>query len=294
MVATRRGLQVSKQKHNGVSFVNSFPRTSNPSIVSTPDLSKPLQRRFKFVTKHKEPRVKGSRSKTRDSDSSESGRTEKKPRRHSVKKEPQQTGSIVFYSFGNSSPSSTSSPDRDSEPDITKSISPTLETVPVQDFYDLGPGTSSFASPSPPVWSSHPLPSYLSVNDRKLFDLYLPLIPTEMYPFEQLLTYNPARSRDFYYTVVNDLAAIHCVLMWGTMYESVSKGERNSQELALHISKVCSIINRKLDQTPKRIEPITLECIATLALMGVSSEGVGKKDGPKSADTRAIELHRAL
>ena len=54
------------------------------------------------------------------------------------------------------------------------------------------------------------------------------------------------------------------------MFRSVLCGKTDSDELAYQISRICSIINRQLDEMPKKIPNITLECITTLALMGVS------------------------
>jgi hypothetical protein len=92
----------------------------------------------------------------------------------------------------------------------------------------------------------------------------------QMYPFEDIFHYNPARSPDFYWMVINDPAAVHCVLMCNSMFHSVLSGMMDSDELAYQISQICKIINRQLDEMPAKIPNITLECITTLALMGVS------------------------
>jgi hypothetical protein len=62
LVQTRKGLQVSKQKHKGTSFVNSYlpqgqqkpQHKATASGDAKVDLSKPLERRWRFVNKEKD------------------------------------------------------------------------------------------------------------------------------------------------------------------------------------------------------------------------------------------------
>lgn len=293
-------MQVTKQKHNGLSFVNSSIQTVEAGQNSNVDFSRPLQRRFKFINKQMEPpkpptkarsRVKtAGPEEPRDQDDKKTPGKRKEARRHSVATTSGlptsftvRSGSASSSSTFRSCSSASSAPGRDRYPDGWPF--PGAK----DSLYEVGPGN---VLPSMPTWSTHILPQYLSKENRKLFHTYFVLIPRKMYPFEEILTYNPTRSRDFYYMVIKDMAALHCVLMCGSLFESVAKGAKDSKELAWHISKVCSIVNQKLDSSGK-IEPITLECITTLALIGVSLLLTASSTEYK-ADSELAELHRSL
>lgn len=260
LISTRRGLQVSKQKFNGTSFVNSYPQTKISASDTDPDLSQPFQRRFKFVTKQKQPKKLSMRNKAKDGGNEgpedKTGNTQpKSPTRRKDTKH--------FGRSGSSSASSTSQ-----RPSLEQSALQPSFVVEAYDFDDIA--NIGRPIPSLPTWTTHALPSYMTEENRKMFHNYFSIIPRKMYPFEDVLAYNPSRSYDFYYLVINDLAALHCVLMCGSMLESVAKGDVSSKDLSYHISKVCSIINRQLDNKPMKVSSVTLECITTLALMGVS------------------------
>jgi len=257
LVATRRGLQVSKQKHRGLSFVNSYapppdPVPRPPAVPGTPapasvDLGQPLVQRWRFVSKDPEPR-KAAAAKTAGSE--RSGQTRKAPRRAGPKAPPAANRLPT--------PNSTSS---DSDRDDAG--------VPGQFNFNLVPEPGAAPpSRSLPDWTTVPLP--LSERDQRLFFNFYALVPRKMYPFEDLFTYNPARSPEFFRMIIGDAAAIHCVLMCNSMFRSVLSGKMDSEELAYLIAKICAIINRQLGEMPKTIPNITLECITTLALMGVS------------------------
>jgi hypothetical protein len=93
-----------------------------------------------------------------------------------------------------------------------------------------------------------------------------------VYPFESILSYNPARGPQFFQAVIANRAAIQCVLMCNSMFRSLS-GEhiaKPSEFLARQVSKVCALVNKDLDRlTPRETLKITLECIATLAWVAV-------------------------
>lgn len=144
-----------------------------------------------------------------------------------------------------------------------------------------------------PTWTMCHIPQ-LNKFEQRLFHQFFQLIPRKLYPFEDLLQYNPARSSEFYWMVVQDRAATRCVLLCGAMFRAMLSGANNSDELAMEVSNVCRIVNQQLarqqqDQkarkvvhedknemqmsAPKRrvIPDMTLECITTLALMGGST-----------------------
>jgi len=265
LVATRRGLQVSKQKHKGLSFVNSSAPDNDaasrptaargaPATASSVDLGLPLVRRWRFVTKDTEPR-KAAAAKTRPKPKSDAASGKgSQARKGSRRAAPHTT------SYWTPTPNSSSS---DSDRDIP---------APPAAYYNfnLGPGHVQGAehpTPSLPEWTTVRLP--LCERDQRLFYNFFVMVPRKMYPLEDYFTFNPARSPEFFWAIVNDPAAIHCVLMCNSMFRSVLSGKMDSDELAYRISKICAIINRQLGEMPKKIPNITLECITTLALMGV-------------------------
>ena len=302
LVSTRRGLRVTKQKHNGISFVNSsFQEVpASQTAASSVDFSRPMQRRFKFVNKQSGGAAAAgswvgpstSKFKVKDDDDvakqtkgrqppaskkAVARRTEDRASRSTL------TPAVASPAFSVSNSwlaetirmtkdlshlSSSASSSAASDSTFGGAASQGMPSLYAAEPYEIAPGN---IIPSLPVWTTHILPAYLSDENRKLFHAYFSLIPKKMYPFEDILSYNPSRSRDFYHMVVGDMAALHCVLMCGSVFESIARGAKDSKELAWHVSKVCSLINQKLDKDRRRVEPITLECITTLALMGVRS-----------------------
>ncbi len=149
-----------------------------------------------------------------------------------------------------------------------------------------------------PTWSTCHVPQ-LNKLEQRLFHQFFQLIPRKLYPFEDLLQYNPTRSSEFYWMIVQDRAAVRCVLLCGAMMRAMLSGENNSEELAQEVANVCGIVNQQLAyhqeqqqqqqrqqqqrvddneqqmqlSVPQRcvIPDMTLECITTLALMGGST-----------------------
>ncbi len=247
LVATRRGMQVSKQKYHGISFVNascpqSAPGARPPANGPPLDFSKPpqQQQRWRFVTKDKEPR-----------------RPTGKPRPNKPAKTSPPRAPVAPVPAPACKPES----DEDEQQKRGQSRGGALA------FYTVAADAGGLP-PQLPVWASFRLP--LVEKEQQLFHNFFNLVPKKMYPYEDILTYNPTRSRDFFWMVVQDEAAINCVLMCNSMFRSVLSGRTMSEELAYYVSKVCAIINRQLDGQPKKISSITLECITTLALMAVS------------------------
>lgn len=102
-----------------------------------------------------------------------------------------------------------------------------------------------------------------------MLDRHFDLLARSLYPYEDILAYNPAREGDFHSVVIGDVAALHCVLMCGSIAEAVINSEADPKGFAYHISKICAILNQKLNQN-HAADAVTLHCIAMLAWMGVS------------------------
>lgn len=92
-----------------------------------------------------------------------------------------------------------------------------------------------------------------------------------MYPYENILTHNPARTSELFYCAVNNTMALHCTLMTGSIVEAIlgHSVDTDPKGYEYYIPKICSILTRKLDHT-KEPDYITLSCIACLAMNGVS------------------------
>ncbi|KAK0629736.1 hypothetical protein B0T17DRAFT_462830, partial [Bombardia bombarda] len=257
LVSTRRGLQVSRQKFNGLSFVNAYPQDAAPDVPfpspALPDQVRPPQRQFKFVEKDKGHRQWTSKAMKRDIDVSgadsvsDNARGRRSRKRMATIDQPLAASSVAksssddgYFQFS----ASTGSQDiRQFEPAILGVTGGFLDSA--GDLLSAG----------------------ISEENWRLAHRHLALVPRKIYPYEDLLTYNPAKRNDFYDIVVTDLAALHSVLMCGTISAAVGNVETDPKGLDYYISMICSILNQKLNQN-KAVEPVTLLCIATLALMG--------------------------
>lgn len=100
-------------------------------------------------------------------------------------------------------------------------------------------------SRSLPTWTMCHVPQ-LNKFEQRLFHQFFQLIPRKLYPFEDLLQYNPTRSSEFYWMVVQDRAAVRCVLLCGAMFRAILGGANTSDELAQEVSNVCRIVNQQL------------------------------------------------
>ncbi|CAK7217647.1 hypothetical protein SCUCBS95973_003225 [Sporothrix curviconia] len=96
-----------------------------------------------------------------------------------------------------------------------------------------------------PTWTMCNVPQ-LNKFEQRLFHQFFQLIPRKLYPFEDLLQYNPTRSSEFYWMVVQDRAAVRCVLLCGAMLRAILGGANTSEELAQEVSNVCRIVNQQL------------------------------------------------
>ncbi|KAK3940520.1 hypothetical protein QBC46DRAFT_364055 [Diplogelasinospora grovesii] len=253
LIHTKRGLQVSKQKFNGLSFVNSTPESSSsssvPSSSSNPSSAAGgSQRQFKFVEKNQE-KPKAQRKKRDGEDLQvnrpKSRRTTPTPPIHASPSQPPASSSTGYDLFQSKPPNP-----------------PIIFQQQQQNLYQPNEGEDEDEESD-------------EEENRRLFNHYFDYIPRMMYPFEDLLTYNPAeRGSEFYDLVLNDRAALHCVLMCGSIAEALLNPQDkacDAESFAYHIpvSKICSNLNRKLDHSSgNTVDAVTLHCIATLAWMG--------------------------
>jgi hypothetical protein len=257
LVKTRRGLQVSRQTFNGLSFVNSSPHddASGPGPSGATAAPSPTQHEFRFVE-----------------EGSESGRETPGPRGKDA--EQQDPSSIAQ---GTQRRRRAARGRRGKSPAASKAGTPTQpspmssgyqilhfehldedhDTLPIDPRLDIK--TSAGDAPNPDF--------SLPVDDRALLERHFNSMARSMYPYEDMLTYNPARGTDFHSMITRDMAAMHCVLMCGSITEAITS-QTEPTDVAYHISKICAILNQKLSQD-HAADPVTLHCIATLAWVGV-------------------------
>ncbi len=253
LVKTRRGLQVSRQKFNGLSFVNASPQDDTPGPGPSGAAGAPssAQHEIRFVEEGSESLYEGLHRKDPEHQEASDASQGTRRRRRTARRGKSPAVSLA------------TTPSR-----------PSPSTTPFEErAFQLGQpaanphtrrASSNLSSPS----AGTPEPdSPLRDEEWALFERYFDYTPRSMYPSEDILTYNPVRGPDFNTMVTGDMAAMHCVLMCGSITEGI-ESQTEPIDLAYHISTICAILNRKLSKH-RTAEPVTLHCIATLARVGV-------------------------
>ena len=253
LVKTRRGMQISRQKFNGLSFVNTCPQdttTTPPNPPSASDRPKPLQSQIQFVEEDGGGSRTGSFESRREGSDSP-GHFEmaqgSKRRRRGTRKEHSTTASPAEAPSQPSTPLSQggpSQPQRTLEGHTGSNVDSPLSALTHDTFL------------CPSEW------------DRALLERYLDHMALGSYPHEDILTYNPARGDGFSTMIRGDEAALHCTRMCGSILDAVLNFEPSSKCIAYYISNLCAILNQRLDEK-RTTDVVTLHCIAVLAWMGV-------------------------
>lgn len=257
LVKTRRGLQVSRQKHNGLSFVNASPqeKANDSGAQGTTSTSASAQHEIRFVEDGSESQSEGSSQ--RDIEylgPSVVGQLTKR-RRKAIRRSKSPTPSGPGTSF-RSSPAPFEGQNAQVEDRKTHRSALQIISLAVN---SPAAGVSGDTTPD--------FESALSEHDQAMLDRCLDLNPSVMYPYEDILAHNPARESDFRAMVLEDRAALHCTLMWGSIARAIS-ARSEPRDLAHHISNICAILNQKLSQS-HAVGAVTMHCIATLACVGV-------------------------
>jgi len=283
LINTRRGLQVSRQKFHGISFVNSCPQTYPPSTEApnVPNhIASSSHRPIRFVEGEDEPRQQISRAGRQTAEQinatpiPEAPQGRKQRRKAALKDQSKgkPRGSTRAFFLGSSSGECTSS--------FAPVIHPQGRYFQSQEHFSL---------PTPrPINLAPSRPSYLSREDWQLFHLYWTDIARKLFPYEDIMTDNPARSSEFYWVTVggSDMCSLHCglpmrasppflpltattgVLMSGSISQAAINSEVDPKGYSYHISKMCAILKRDLDEG-KPVGSVTLSCIASLATSAV-------------------------
>ncbi|AEO68974.1 uncharacterized protein THITE_2118879 [Thermothielavioides terrestris NRRL 8126] len=257
LVRTRRGLQVSKQKFNGLSFVNASPQdtSSGPGPSTATETSRTPQPEIRFVEEEGRPRNEGPEGNRKDAEHpelSDASSQETRRRRRAARRR------------RSPAPSRAGTPSQPS-PALGEGQAFQFEHhsyAHQEDMLQIDPCLDhpSLCAPEPQAPFGR--------EDWTKFERFFRSTPRSLYPYEDLLTHNPARDSDFYAVVASDEAARHCVIMAGGIADAIINSDPRPDCLAYHICKICAILNKKLGQN-RSADPVTLHCIATLAWMGV-------------------------
>lgn len=195
LINTRRGLEVSRQKFNGISFVNSCPQSSTTVI-------QPLKTRdtdsfpggnptIEFVDGEHEPRQR-SMAERQTAERPDVSFTLAVPERRKQR----QRSVLKDYSSGGSSRASSRTPS------IASSSGDYISfPTPVFRFDGRASTVHDFSLQLPltmPATLSYGKPASLSQEDWQLFHLYWENMPKRIYPFENILTHNPVRAPELF------------------------------------------------------------------------------------------------
>ncbi|KAI8303374.1 hypothetical protein K4K61_007088 [Colletotrichum sp. SAR11_59] len=205
LVSTRRGLQVSKSKHQGTQFINtSAASDSSHEEPTAADPSRSLDQKYKFLSQPKEPRRNVSKRSKSSHNSSDDEKYRVRKARASKKVQ---------------------------EPVFVRETSEQQGAVEAAIFDD------TWRIPRSPIpWLASWMGN-LSEREKCLVQLYLKLAPTKMYPCEQILEYNPVRGSAFIERIKSSETSLNAVLMTACYAEMFLQGEWSSPELLYHVSK---------------------------------------------------------
>ncbi|KAH6624265.1 hypothetical protein B0J18DRAFT_490284 [Chaetomium sp. MPI-SDFR-AT-0129] len=233
LVKTRRGMQVSRQRFNGMSFVNASPHDVNavgsgqPTPWGVSGASGPSQQQeIRFIEEghggdhHFQPEA----TQRRNIDSSgqlpsTAAHGARRRRKATVNKGKSPT---------DTTPKLNTPPHQPSPPPFGE-LSSQLGRPP----FGRGepqPNTNA-ASASPVEGVPRRLQAEPALIDDSRFHGYSSSGSRTMYPYEDLITYNPSRGADMYSMIAGDRAAQHCVFMCGAMVESVEMERPEPEDL---------------------------------------------------------------
>lgn len=101
---------------------------------------------------------------------------------------------------------------------------------------------------------------------------YLHHIPFKMYPLQQVLSYNPARTPGFLERINGHQVIMRCVILTAAQLEAVFQGQRYTEEVLVQMSDICSLVSEQLKDRMGRgsLDLGIIECICAMAIGGVS------------------------
>lgn len=265
LVSTRRGLHVSKTKHHGTRFVNTFAAPTAPTTSSSSSKTSSSHKKHSFsqfqANKQSHPQQPPQERKFTFVDKP-GGKPRAAPRgrpRRPVAKA--------------SSPSSSSDSGEEAlvgtnaYPKLDRgSDSPPLFPLSQDEFLAVCTPGSTYI---PKQWKTHRFGHDLPDLSQKLVHMYLQHTPRQLYPCEELLTYNPVRDPRFFNRINTDAVTMQSILMTAALMGSLQLGA-SADDINTYIMNVCAMVNQRLVDETGENDPAVLESIAAMAIAGVS------------------------
>ncbi|KAI0125557.1 hypothetical protein BJ170DRAFT_437797 [Xylariales sp. AK1849] len=256
MISTRRGFQISKQKHNGTAFVNTSAQDvkQKKSTLGT-TFGVPTTGKLTFVNHGEDGRKHTqSKKKTRITKDSENASYPRSTRtRKAVKDDLRRQSSCTTSS---SSCSSQSSDDF------------LAEGIPDPNGHDND--IFSYLE-SLPAWASYKLPKDATDFSKRLLFMTLAFGPDDADPFDghDNMTHDPLTWCGRHVKLVKDPTSLHCALTLGALFDAARSGQQDSANLNTLTSQLASIINRRLNEKDQSIvvRDVTIHAIASLAII---------------------------
>lgn len=136
----------------------------------------------------------------------------------------------------------------------------------------------------------------LTDNDKRLINIFLKYMPVKMYPYEQILQYNPVRRAHFLESIKTSTARLNYVLMSASGIETFLSGELTSPELVFWLSHVCSVVKDHLSDRRMggELDEGILECVAMMAIFGYSGGRADHWNVHMNGLKQLTELHGGM
>jgi hypothetical protein len=245
LVSTRKGLVVSKSKHKGTAFVNSFAQTFKSNSTTNAKDSPPISGEIRFVL---------------HGDGREAKRQSRTPDRKEPRKQRQKNPSQDDHRLRPLTPASSSSPGSSS------SLS----------FVSERPGScdvsEDICSPrrvnSLPAWASYKLQEGISDSRQRLLFMTFGLGPAPDHNDVQENVTNTGQKTASAWCG-QDPTSLHCAVTLGALFDAVQSGKPNSPALGKLASQLCAIIKRRLNDKmqSQMSHEVTIRAIATMAII---------------------------
>ncbi|KAI8652516.1 hypothetical protein NCS57_01315800 [Fusarium keratoplasticum] len=255
---TRRGLRVTREKHQGTSFVNATTVarvTGNSHLPST---------KIKFVLeKPQKPRQAPRPVTEADLSRVQGGENRRIAPRTSSRNQDKDVSEKPYSTIPYQSVASRVSKESLSFP-LTKAWRQLNEA-----------GACYIPSPSGiplPDWVLHGLPAEIPDEGRKCFHAYLFSCPIRHYPFEQLqvVSWQPlSMDQSRFERLMLEPLMLNCTLTMGALFLLLKSGTRESAGFSMHSAKLCALVNKLLGDEKQTIGKtvVVIQSIASLAIL---------------------------
>ncbi|KAM5369038.1 hypothetical protein ACJZ2D_009241 [Fusarium nematophilum] len=247
---SRHGLLVSREKHKGISFVNTT--TARPSNIPRPAISG-----VKFVPpkslKPRPPRELVTENDLRRAQGGKNRRIAPKHSRSGHEKED------VPYEFatkgGRSAPFFF---------ELMKAWRQVNDTE-----HQRHPSPTRFILPN---WTLHGLPKDISDEGRMCFHSYLFSCPIRHYPFEQaqITSWQPlSKDQERFQRLMLEPLTLRCTLTMGALFLLLKSGKNESAGFSMHSARLCALVNQLLGDKRQTLDKkiVVIQSVACLALL---------------------------